>query len=197
MAKTSTLKRKLMSVVVLKKKNKKKKHLLCLQIWKSRPQLTKMKKCKRYQACLLKELPLEACLFPWAGSHNDLIINWREAWNIICNAMFLHVALVVIEEHVIHLLMIVCLQNFLLRCKPCLESCNSCLNQVAYSPAFSFLVAIVVFSSANWLLLKKCVDPHFSRASPLDRRDSLFFICEKIYFSFEKKLEPPLILFLF
>ena len=38
------------------------------------------------------------------------------------------------------------------------------------------------------------VDPHFSRASPLDRRDSLF-ICEKLIF--EKKLESPLILFLF
>ena len=36
------------------------------------------------------------------------------------------------------------------------------------------------------------VDPHFSRASPLDRRDSLF-ICEKLVF--EKKLESPLILF--
>ena len=36
------------------------------------------------------------------------------------------------------------------------------------------------------------VDPHFSRASPLDRQDSLF-ICEKLIF--EKKLESPLILF--
>ena len=42
--------------------------------------------------------------------------------------------------------------------------------------------------------LKPAVDPHFSRASPLDRRDSLF-ICEKLIF--EKKLEPPLILSLF
>ena len=38
------------------------------------------------------------------------------------------------------------------------------------------------------------VDPHFSHASPLDRRDSLF-IREKLIFG--KKLEPPLILFLF
>ena len=29
------------------------------------------------------------------------------------------------------------------------------------------------------LLLYDCVDPHFSRAPPLDRRDSLF-ICEKL-----------------
>ena len=38
------------------------------------------------------------------------------------------------------------------------------------------------------------VDPHFSRAPPLDRRDSLF-TCEKLIF--EKKLESPLILFIF
>ena len=38
------------------------------------------------------------------------------------------------------------------------------------------------------------VDPHFSRASPLDRQDSLF-ICEKLIF--EKKLESPLILIFF
>ncbi|WJZ87504.1 hypothetical protein VitviT2T_006877 [Vitis vinifera] len=37
------------------------------------------------------------------------------------------------------------------------------------------------------------VDPHFSRTSPLDRRDSLF-ICEKLIL---KKLESPPILFLF
>ena len=35
------------------------------------------------------------------------------------------------------------------------------------------------------------VDLHFSRASPLDRRDSLF-ICEKLIL---EKLESPLILF--
>ena len=38
------------------------------------------------------------------------------------------------------------------------------------------------------------MDPHFSHASPLDRRDSLS-ICEKLIF--EKKLESPLILFFF
>ena len=38
------------------------------------------------------------------------------------------------------------------------------------------------------------VDPHFSHASPLDRRDSLF-ICEKLIFL--KKLKLPPILFLF
>ena len=37
------------------------------------------------------------------------------------------------------------------------------------------------------------VDPHFSRAPPLDRRDSLF-ICEKLIL---EKLESPPILFLF
>ena len=38
------------------------------------------------------------------------------------------------------------------------------------------------------------VDPDFSRAPPLDLRDSLF-ICEKLIFG--KKLESPLFLFLF
>ena len=38
------------------------------------------------------------------------------------------------------------------------------------------------------------VDSHFSCVPPLDRRDSLF-ICEKLIFG--KKLESPLILFLF
>ena len=46
-----------------------------------------------------------------------------------------------------------------------------------------------------WGELKKgSVDPHFSRAPPLDRRDSLF-ICEKLLFE-KKKLELPLILFI-
>ena len=37
------------------------------------------------------------------------------------------------------------------------------------------------------------MDPHFSHAFPLDRRDSLF-ICEKLIL---EKLESPPILFLF
>ena len=43
------------------------------------------------------------------------------------------------------------------------------------------------------VLLLVYVDPHFSRAPPLDRRDSLF-ICEKLIL---EKLESPPILFLF
>ena len=38
------------------------------------------------------------------------------------------------------------------------------------------------------------VDPHFSRASLLDWRDSFFFICEKLIL---EKLESPPVLFLF
>ena len=54
--------------------------------------------------------------------------------------------------------------------------------------------SLILGSLDNLLQKQHIVDPHFSRASPLDRRDS-FFICEKLIFG--KKLESPFILFLF
>ena len=57
--------------------------------------------------------------------------------------------------------------------------------------AMVWLLALCfIFCKKLWLYP---VDPHFSRAPPLDRRDSLF-ICEKLIL---EKLESPPILFLF
>ena len=46
----------------------------------------------------------------------------------------------------------------------------------------------------RYTALKHAVDPHFSRASPLDRRDSLF-ICEKLIFFFKKSWSRHLFYF--
>ena len=48
-----------------------------------------------------------------------ILVIKRKAWNIISNSMFLYTTSVVVEEHVIHLILIVCLQVFLLSGKPC------------------------------------------------------------------------------
>ena len=38
-----------------------------------------------------------------------ILVIKRKAWNIISNSMFLYTTFVVVEEHVIHLILIVCL----------------------------------------------------------------------------------------
>ena len=57
-----------------------------------------------------------------------------------------------------------------------------------------YLIMRLFFTFYLVLVQNMSVDQHFSHAPPLDRRDSLF-ICENLIFG--KKLEPPLILFLF
>ena len=84
---------------------------------------------------------------------------------------------------------------------------SSCILHVAFILAFliCFWQRTTELQSLNSLCkwasifffmdyIKLSVDPHFSHASPLDRRDSLF-ICENLIFL--KKLESPPILFLF
>ena len=82
------------------------------------------------------------------------------------------------------------------------EGTCSCNKWQSFGIPCSHVLAICAHMRIDsWQFIEKyyrmdvyTVDPHFSRASPLDRRDSLF-ICEKLIF--EKKLESPLILFLF
>ena len=65
---------------------------------------------------------------------------------------------------------------------------------MAYEHLFLSFIYHGIGSKCNSIAINVPVDPHFSRASPLNQQDSLF-IWWKI--NFWKKLESPLILFYF
>ena len=55
-------------------------------------------------------------------------------------------------------------------------------------PRYFLLYFFIFFGNVFWR--HTSVDPHFSRASPLDQRDSLF-ICEKLIFGKSMSLKNP------